>query len=333
MNFNNKTYSIIVDSFFGTTQSPKTKYLFYRWLVDNENNEQVELAMQEKFESYDIAYDQTVDIHLLNTLKRIETSSAATIKKRVSIGNWTRRIAAVLIPLILVSGITFFLLNRAPSVELITFQASDHAFTHLTLTCQSQVWLKSGSSILYAKAEKGSRQVTLTSGKAHFAVERIEDRPFYVNTDHLQINVLGTEFTVNAINNNTIITLASGSLLATLPDGTQYTLQKGYQLTHYPQNNKTTLTQLCDFYLSLATVWKRERLVFHESTFEQILKTINAYYTEQTINFSNFIDVSEQLFTIEFQSGESIESVLDKLKVFTGIFQYQLKGNYIYIYN
>ncbi len=60
-------------------------------------------------------------------------------------------------------------------------------------------WLNAASSITYPTAFKGkTREVTIT-GEAYFEVATDKEKPFIVKSKDQNIEVLGTEFNINAI--------------------------------------------------------------------------------------------------------------------------------------
>jgi ferric-dicitrate binding protein FerR (iron transport regulator) len=334
-----KTYNGIIDSYFRENQSLKIMSLFFAWVsaVETEKNEQGRLALQQKFESYNIPYNADVEDALLKVHSKIGITAAATsTAKRVSMGRWAMRVAAVLIPLVMIGGAAFFFLNQpaVPSIQHLSFHAPLNETKKVYLSDGSQVWLKSGSGLQYAKADVGNREVTL-SGKAHFIIESNEERPFLVNTEHLNITVLGTTFTVKELDKNDItqVTLETGTVNVESVSGERFVLQPGDQLIHNNLSGTAVVNQLDEFDLSLANVWKKERLVFQESSLCQMIRTINAYYFGKTIDFSGFTNAENVYFSIRFSPGESLEKTLYILRILTGNFNYRFEGSTVYIYN
>ena len=325
-------YTEIVDSFFGAQQPRKERVRFYQWLLDGENVERKEQALLDKFNTYNVPFDASVEQMLQKVHDRIGAMSISAKTKRISIGNWVMRVAAVIIPFILVGG-AIFLLNRAPSVEFLTFHAPANEAKQVTLSCYSQVWLKPGSSLVYAK---GNRETNL-SGRAHFAIERDEERTFLVNTDYLQMTVLGTEFTVKEEedDNNTVVTLTEGSLQVQSFGGGAVVLQPGEQLIFDHLTGTCSVHQLDTFDLTLANIWTEERLAFRQSTLKQIIRSIDAYYLGVTVDFSGLTNVDKlnEYFSIRFSIGESLETTLYILRELTGSFNFRIEGQRVYIYN
>lgn len=86
--------------------------------------------------------------------------------------------------------------------------------SQITLADGTQIWLNSGSQLIYpATFEKGSREVYLT-GEAYFDVTPDPSRPFYVITQDLKVRVLGTRFNVSSYHDDpsTQTVLVSGKV-------------------------------------------------------------------------------------------------------------------------
>src|SRR5690606_21517010 len=64
----------------------------------------------------------------------------------------------------------------------------------------TRVHVNSGTTIRYPGAfgKEGNRRIFLEEGEAYFDVVRDENRPFVVNTDRVNVRVLGTEFNVSS---------------------------------------------------------------------------------------------------------------------------------------
>lgn len=62
----------------------------------------------------------------------------------------------------------------------------------------SNVWLNAGSKLFYEKKFQGSSRMVRLEGEAYFDVVKDAHRPFIVQTDSIDIQVLGTSFNVKA---------------------------------------------------------------------------------------------------------------------------------------
>jgi ferric-dicitrate binding protein FerR (iron transport regulator) len=84
----------------------------------------------------------------------------------------------------------------------------------VTLPDGSKVWLNAASSIRFPTAFRGrSREVEIT-GEAYFEIAKNTNMPFYVKTNGMAVEVLGTKFNVNAYPDEPSIrtTLLEGSV-------------------------------------------------------------------------------------------------------------------------
>jgi len=78
----------------------------------------------------------------------------------------------------------------------------------------SHIWLNAGSSITYPIAFTGSERKVSITGEAYFNVAHNSSMPFTVNKGDVNVTVLGTEFNVNAYDDEADIkvTLLKGSV-------------------------------------------------------------------------------------------------------------------------
>ncbi|HRE51187.1 MAG TPA: FecR domain-containing protein [Flavitalea sp.] len=84
----------------------------------------------------------------------------------------------------------------------------------LTLSDGTKVWLNAGSSLRYPTVFTGEERKVDITGEAYFEVAKDEQIPFYVQKNDIRIQVFGTQFNVNAYENEafTKVTLLEGSV-------------------------------------------------------------------------------------------------------------------------
>jgi transmembrane sensor len=68
----------------------------------------------------------------------------------------------------------------------------------LVLPDGSKVWLNASSSIHFPTAFTGNHRDVELTGEAYFEVAKNKEKPFHVNVNGMQVEVLGTHFNVNA---------------------------------------------------------------------------------------------------------------------------------------
>ena len=114
---------------------------------------------------------------------------------------WTLRVAGVIIiPLVILIGIRSFNesgFTRQTSVEI---KAPAWSRVQFSLPDGTTGWLNSNSSIKYNGNFIADRKIALR-GEAFFNIFKDKKRPFMVNTNEVNVNVLGTRFNIASYDN------------------------------------------------------------------------------------------------------------------------------------
>ncbi|MBC8616557.1 FecR family protein [Parabacteroides faecis] len=182
---------------------------------------------------------------------------------------------------------------------------------NMTLTDGTNVWLNARTSLTYpVKFSKKNRQVIL-DGEAYFEVAKDKTKPFIVQTNKYNVEVLGTKFDVNAYSETGEFetTLMSGSVrVASTSDPAQ-------KLTLKP-NNKVYLQ---DGELHVSVVddfnpyrWKEGLICFKNESFTSIMKDFEKYYG-LTIQVRNK-EVLKYVYTGKFRQTDGIDYALRVLQ-------------------
>ncbi|MDR1585685.1 MAG: FecR domain-containing protein [Prevotellaceae bacterium] len=130
------------------------------------------------------------------------------------------RVAAIFI-LALLGGTCLYLYHNNQNLSLyrnseIALSVGNGQEASFTLPDGTQVRLNSGSALRYANNFGENNRYVDFSGEAFFDVKKDEDRPFVVNTKHINIEVLGTTFNMYAYDSDELVemTLLTGSVKA-----------------------------------------------------------------------------------------------------------------------
>jgi ferric-dicitrate binding protein FerR (iron transport regulator) len=150
----------------------------------------------------------------------------------------------------------------------------------LILPDGSKVWLNAASSLKYPTVFAGNERRVAVTGEVYFEVAKNPHQPFIVDiNDQSQIHVLGTQFNINAYENENAIktTLVEGSLKFKSKDSV--ILKPGQQaiLT----NAKLTTDKNAD--IDKATAWKRGIFNFEDATLEEVMRQIERWYDIEVI--------------------------------------------------
>ncbi|RXM48408.1 FecR family protein [Flavobacterium sp. YO12] len=172
------------------------------------------------------------------------------------------------------------------------------------------IHLNAGTSLRYPVqfSKNQNREVYLT-GEAYFEVAKDKTHPFTVNTQEINVEVLGTKFNVDTYteNINTDIVLVEGKV-SLYKD--QKTNQNQVYLTPGEKGTSTKGTYAItkenvntDYY----TAWVKGSLVFKNASFEEIIKKLERQYNVTFINKNKVL--GKEIFNASFDN-EPIEVVL-----------------------
>jgi ferric-dicitrate binding protein FerR (iron transport regulator) len=220
---------------------------------------------------------------------------------------WFTRIAAILIIGLFLS-ITVILINRNARYISCTTETT-------TMIAQlpdgSQVTLNTGSSLKYQKKfEKDQRMVELT-GEAYFEVSPDQSRPFIVNTDKIEIKVLGTSFNVNAYKDNDIIeVVVNTGQVAVTKEGeiTERIILKSGNRGIFNKSDQSLKLSIIEDPNFLS--WKTRQFMFEDRSLEEIILTINRIYNSNILITSD--SLKEKRVTTSF-NNQSLEAILNVL--------------------
>ncbi|WP_422351152.1 FecR family protein [Flagellimonas sp.] len=200
----------------------------------------------------------------------------------------------------------------------------------IKLSDGTRVFLNSGTSLKYPIQfiNSGPRQVFLT-GEAYFDVTSDTSHPFIVNSEILNVEVLGTEFNVSAYPEDSIsdVVLVEGSVGLyengkglidglVIPPGTKGSISKKTK-----QINAETVNT------SIYTSWLQGGLVFRDMPFKNIVKKLERHYNMKIVVLDE--NLKEEVFNASFKD-EPIEKVLNYFSASYDI-NYSIKDNAITI--
>lgn len=235
------------------------------------------------------------------------------------------RVAAVLIPFVAIAGGYFagwFGGTTQQPGPMVTVATVDGVNKDTYLADSTHVWVNENSTLTYPETFDTERRVQL-SGTARFDVAPDTERPFSVETEHLQVRVLGTDFQVkeNSAENFTEVVLYRGSV-EVAADGRIERLSPGDRLT-YSHISKTMEVQRVE--TETIPDWRTEIIIANRKTVTELLGMIANYYdVEIRYNPAAF---GQQTYMLTFDKGDHVEKVLEVLAGISGEFHYTLSDD------
>jgi len=197
----------------------------------------------------------------------------------------------------------------------------------------TKVTLNAGTSLKYpVRFIKGQhRQVFIETGEAYFEVAKDETHPFIVNSNQLNVRVLGTKFNVSAYPEDaTISTVLVEGSVSLYSSELAYDSKKAVYLNpgfkaDWCKDLQTTNIEKAD--IEIHTAWIDGKIIMKHMKFNSIIKKLERYYNVEI--FNNDTALGEELITATFDT-ETIKQVFEVINEIHPI-NYKINGNKIFI--
>ncbi|WP_298651203.1 FecR family protein [uncultured Proteiniphilum sp.] len=223
------------------------------------------------------------------------------------------RVAAILLPVLLISGLGFYL-NRQTDLfsettysEVYVPRGED---ARIFFQDGTEVFLNADTRIRYPNKFGLRKREVYLDGEAYFNVGFNKNRPFVVHAQHTETEVSGTSFNVNAYSdNNTIEVVLDEGRTSFHVHQNSYPMLPGQKIEYDKSTGRTTLRNLIN--PSNASLWKKNILHFYDTPLADVLKVLEREFKVQfRVQTPAALDYSYTLTTK--QAG--IENVLKELQ-------------------
>lgn len=289
----------IIDKVLDNTASPEEAKLIANWFTTDEGQAYLSQRIaDESISMGETEIDNWTDGNI--PTERMRERFLKEVKAPVR--QWKIwKIAAVIIPFLLLTSALTFIANR-------TGILSKTQYAEIVVPCgeRMQVILQDGTTVELNSATKlrypkrfglFSRKVEL-SGEAYFNVAKESQRPFTVQTNHLNIEVTGTQFNVKAYpdDNRIFVSLDEGGVLLKDAVNNQYPLVPGEIAIYDWQSGKCGISRLDD--PDNIKSWRTNSLNFYRIPLRDIIKVMERQYdTRFIVNDSTLLDSKYTLST------------------------------------
>ncbi len=302
----------MVRLFLSNRFSQSTEEKVQRWLIQNSYTKEKEQASLEYWDEL----NAEPDAEAYRSLRRVNEQ----IKPKViPFYRPLLRIAAVLVPALVVLG-SYLYYQHSQQEQWIAAVTNYGESKQIILPDQSEVWINSGTTLHYPKKFKNNTRSIRLEGEAFFSVRKDATKPFIVQTEHLSITVLGTEFNVKAYTKDekTITTLNKGKIEVQTNSNQSRILQPNEQLIYDKQTSDLTVSTVPANDIS---AWTSGQLIFSNASLEEILRTLERRFD---VRFEIDKNIPLQTnYTIKFLKNDSLEQILSILKEMDKHFSYQ----------
>lgn len=235
------------------------------------------------------------------------------------------KVAAVLLPLLLVTGFGLYIDTRSDFFSKITYSevyVPRGEDARIYFQDGTEVFLNADTRIGYPNQfGLGKREVFL-EGEAYFHVASRKRRPFVVHAQNTRIEVLGTSFNVNAYNDNdkVQVVLDEGATSFHVHADT-YPMTPGQQIEYDKATRRVVSRNLVN--PANASLWKQNVIYFYDSPLDEVLRVLERKFNVQFhVQSPAVLNYSYTLTTKQ----SDIEAVLKELQKIAPV-RFVVKGD------
>lgn len=278
---------IIIQNYIkGTTTDEETIQL-KEWMQQSPENKKRLFAEKDIWDAYEFHSNlkQYEEISELEVLKK-----KLSFRKTIRLAN-VMKIAAVLLVTFGLGWATQYISSpRAQQSAKTTIQevfVPKGQVNQIFLADGTRIWINSETKLSFPSVFDGKTREVKLSGEAFFEVAKDKTRPFRVELNGQQIEVLGTSFNVRAYENSTKIetTLATGQIKLKTEDQTVI-LKPGQQSLFNKSEGKIVISKVNP---TTFCSWKDGRFEFQNEDLIEVFKIVERWYdVEITVNESDF---------------------------------------------
>ncbi len=205
-------FILLLSKRFSGEISPEESILLDDWLSQSPEHEQFAKETQHIWDKT-AGYGKAFSPDLKTDFKAVQARIRATAPAQfgVTLGQRLMRAAAV-VALMLCAVWGWQQFSNAPVAEVIV-SANKAENKSVDLPDGSQIWLREGSQLTYAEKWTGKERRVKLRGEGYFEVQHDPAHPFKVELENGgSIEVLGTQFGVRQVANQTSVLVRSGKV-------------------------------------------------------------------------------------------------------------------------
>lgn len=244
------------------------------WLKKDAGNQeiakQVELAWNlSKEPMVDVNID--VDEEYGRLWSRIEADQKTTAKV-VKLNRWNFIAVAASIAVLLTVALFFW--NQQEVINPVLVQAKEE-LKMIELPDGTVVWLNKSSQLQYPSKFNSDQRIVELNGEAYFEVAHLNNQPFIVKADGIDVQVLGTSFNVkdNDSDQTTEVWVESGKVQLNAKNGSTSPVLKAGTYISFDQKQQQ-FSKLQKLENNNHLVWKSKMYKFSDATITEIQEVL-----------------------------------------------------------
>lgn len=236
---------------------------------------------------------------------------------------------------LVLSGLGFLLCRSGFGIDnkvldVLEAYSPNGSMLSVTLPDSTEVILNSGSVVRYPSSFTKNQRVIQLNGEAFFDVSKEPAKPFIIQTQGMEVKVLGTRFNLKSFEDEDVVqlTLEEGVVVAQMDvsdEKNEVCLAPGEQII---LNKRTGEIINKKVELQRYIGWTSGRLFFNDNTLEEIARELEKKFdVEITIASERF---KKQRFYCDFGQDDSLDYIFGLLSLGSS-WTYKISGNQIRI--
>lgn len=299
------------------------------WMKESEENARQLFRMEE---AYHLGkFDRYVDKQRLaraeqRLYKRLDEEKGKQ-EKILRMHHWMRYAAIIAVILMLGGGVGYWFYQESDR-QLMVAVANEGIVKEVVLPDGTKVWLNNSATLKYPREFSEKERNVHLEGEAYFEVTKNRHKPFTVQSDAMQVRVLGTSFNFKCDKNCQVAeaTLIEGEIeVKGNNEEGQLILAPGQRVELNKSDGRLTVKQVD---AKLDAVWHDNLIPFQKADIFTISKALERFYDVKIIQSPDIR--SDKTYSGVLKRKPEIESVLKSLQNSIPI-DYKIVGKNIFI--
>lgn len=218
--------------------------------------------------------------------------------------------AILLLPVLLLAGVWYFKANEDVPVQQIEVSSAYGLITRTVLPDGTEVWLNSGSKLIYPQTFTSDKRVVHLLGEAYFKVSSDKSNRFDVIMDNeLVVSAYGTEFNINAYQEDKSIdvTLVKGNIeVAKMDQSVSKDIIPGQHVS-YTKDDRSMKVEEAN--LAVNTGWIEGKIIFRRANMTQVVQRLSRHFN---------VDIrleGKELYVYEYSATFKTETLSEILRL------------------
>ena len=315
MEYNETNIELLLPRYCEGIATVEEQRLVKDWMKESEENRRIVKQMEILY----LAADTVHVINNVNTEKAlVKVKGKKTERRKVAWWEWAQRVAAVLFLPLLATFLVEHYGGKDADVQMLEARTNPGMTTSVELPDGTEVVLNSSSLLRYPSQFADDKREVKLVGEAFFSVAK-DEKKFIVGTlNNSEVEVHGTEFNIEAYKGSKKVqtTLVSGKVsFSYVNDGRRNNVMMipGQKAIYDIVREKVVVKEVN---VDVETCWKDGRLIFRNTPFEDILKSLSKRYNVEFI--LKKASLKQNSFTATF-AKQRLERILEHFRISSNI--------------